>query len=194
MKSFYASTAILSFLLPSVSLASEQFATVDTFRINEGTAIITSLSVGSEITYSDDGFYELAGFVVVPDKEIRLPLTVRVRTVSPEEPPAVTNFVEGLERVTLSASHSEGAGLTDLEVNKIFYTLQFEDESHGFVTVTEDPLPAIAWVAIAGIASVTTIAVSLIFTCEGRLSVETGHEVTADGGAKSSLKGGCDPT
>lgn len=199
MKYFYTSLALLSQLAPNVSMAAEQFATVDTFRISEGSEIITSLSIGSEALYSDDGFFEFKGFALIPSSRIEIPLIVRVRTDTPDNPPeiATSTFTYDNEEISLLPSYSADAGLPNIEVRKHFYALRFPDESQAFVTVTEDPLPAIAWVAIAGIASMTATVITIAIICnkdDREIIVETRHEVRSDGSFVSTQRAECSPT
>lgn len=199
MKLLYTSLALLSQLVPSVSIAAEQFATVDTFRISEGSAIITSLTIGSEATYSDDGFFELNGFALIPSDQIEIPLTVRVLTETPDSPPDISTstFTYDNEEISLLPTYSADAGLSNIEVRKHFYALRFPDESQAFVTVTEDPLPAIAWIVIAGIASVTGTAITIAIICNNddrKIVIETSHEARLDGTFVSTQKAECAPT
>jgi hypothetical protein len=151
------------------SIADAQFATVESFYSQDGQMLISSLRATAD-QVPIDGQYQFEGYALFQGRQV--PLTVSV----PAEPVAVASFSSTLGSISQTHTFAFKAG--DIEVTKVFYDVKGEQQS-GSMTVTDDPLPAVAWLIIAGAAA---ILVPLgVYVAQGCEKISTKTTFTKDG-------------
>lgn len=153
-----------------MSTASDRFAVSQSFRFQSGSAI-TKVLYGDENSIVGDRVYRFTGTAVVntPEESLQKPVEIEVTDVSNGNDfefsaTKVPELEPGVEIVSINESSLSDASP---EVNLITYSLRVGDDAQpAILTITDDPIPIVAWVAVAGIASLTGVSIYYVEKCK----------------------------
>ena len=168
-------------LNPITALAGNQFVTAEAVRFEEGGQVVASLSVGNSVQADADGFLSFEGQILSSNGTV-IPLTIRVQTAGRDAAPSIEEFAEVTGRVALTAQTAFSPSIEGVEIEKTIYTLTSNvDGSVGSITITDEPLPAVAgWLAFAALASFTGISIIVLTDDDGPCGEKLSASISAD--------------
>ncbi|MFY0618180.1 hypothetical protein [Shimia sp.] len=191
MRSFV--LALLSFSIifqPVVLRADNRFITAKSVRVESGEQVVTtSVIAGAETQINEDGLLVLTGVLLLSDGS-QSALELQIQTAGRETAPSLDEYVEQTERLAVTAQTTYTSEFDDVTVEKTIYALiDNSDGSRGTVTLTDDPLPALAgWMLFAAVTSFTGLGFYVVTECmraEGKTTVSVDGELTKLSGGVS---------
>ncbi len=188
MKKAVIALSILAVALSPLSLsANSQFGTVETTRVQENAIVLTTLSASAQAEPNSDGFYSFNGHVVDARSGKSVPLVVNIGQESSDAVFSPEDLDTNDDSFSIVGKQSFSPELQGPELTKTIYSLLVsEDSSIASVVVTDDPIPIIAWLALAGIVSATGISIYFVEKCKSvELEVEANIKETS---VKSTAK------
>ncbi|GAA6179002.1 hypothetical protein NBRC116594_04400 [Shimia sp. NS0008-38b] len=191
MRSFV--LALLSFSIifqPVVLRADNRFITAESVRVESGEQVVTtSVIAGAETQTNEDGLLVLTGVLLLSDGS-QSALELQIQTAGRETAPSLDEYIEQTERLAVTAQTTYTSEFDDVKVEKTIYALiDNSDGSRGTVTLTDDPLPALAgWMLFAAVTSFTGLGFYVVTECmraEGKTTVSVDGELTKLSGGVS---------
>ncbi|WP_037456129.1 hypothetical protein [Sinorhizobium fredii] len=172
--------ALLVAVNPSTSLAADRYATVETATLYEGQIVTGSLFATSSLELSD-GTYTVKGFVVGPKDvmpvEVQIPANVDLQ---------LTNGIQ-VSGASVGQIHEYEFSVGDSRVTKTFF--EVSGEAKGRLTVTDEPLPLVAWLVVAGVSIM--LAPAVVCMVQGNRKLVSKATINSDNRPEVSLE--CEP-
>ncbi|CAN7704687.1 hypothetical protein LJR098_002564 [Rhizobium sp. LjRoot98] len=158
-------TAIVLVLQPTLAMAGEQFATVEASTLSNN-QIVTGSLYSSEIDKAQDGTYVVHGYMVGSGR------TMEVEARIPEGGIEVPKQGLTVNGASLTQLHSYEFNTLQTRITKSFYKV--DGAASGAITVTDDPLPIIGWLVIAGVTMILVPAVVCLEQENKKLLIKVG--------------------
>jgi hypothetical protein len=162
-------------MIPTAALAGNQYATVDSAYQSDQGMIVTTLRAQANQD-PVEGNYVFEGFAMQANDRLTVPWTVTVpaELASSDAALALAASAGNMTQIYGFEFSAENA-----VVSKAFYDVSGED-ARGILAVTDDPLPIIGWLVIAGVSSIVLPIGIYITQCS---HIETKTTISTDGTA-----------
>ena len=168
MKKLFGPAIALFMTLNSTHVGAESnFATVETVRSQNSMLVVTSLSADSSTTVNRKGIYSFSGYIDNQAAGRVVPLTVEIDSFGLNTAPTINDVAEITGKVSINNSFSFTTKFGGIKVKKTLISLVVkQDNSSSTMILTDDPVPVIAWLALAGLVSLTGVSIYYVEKCK----------------------------
>ena len=176
----------------SYSLADSKFATVDTVSFHDGNTILSTLTATEESSVQD-GEITFNGNLRLTNEKRTVSLTATLSIDGDDKPKSIAIDAEDESQSVLAIIENyDGLQVTDYSLESVYDkegTLVFDksffsietanEEVSSSVVVTDDPLPVVGWLLLAGLGYLAAKDFYIIYDCESALNSQTDIDLSS---------------